>query len=146
MKKKLTTAGIILVIALLAIRAVYIFFHRAQDDRAWFLAHLDYNFRARIDSVITFPGRKALFLQFTQTSGKFDPRQERKLNAQMKQRTMKCITRSEEGYRILVNDAAAEAGDSLLVNSILDSLIVRRDGKTIFRATVSRSAYGKPWK
>ena len=147
MRRTLIIIALSLLILTLAVRALLVFQGKSEDDRAMFLDHLEYNFSARIDSVITFSNRKDLvFVTFDSVAGKFDPRHERDLNSRLKYRTMTCISRSGAGYKMYIHTSSALAGDSLFVDSRADHLRVVRHGEVIHEARLSNSAYGKPWK
>ena len=128
------------ILFLLVLRLLYSHVNNLGKEKEWYIAALQYECSARIDSIIR-PGRALI----TIVSGKLDPDREWQLKGKLRAHgTLHLVIVNQEWFDLRVPMEALE-NDSLSINSDRDLLSIYRDGKLLSHHSLSESLRQRPF-
>jgi hypothetical protein len=146
-KKWLIIGLVIAVFLSLVARALFIRVGRGKTERQWYAKHLAFRFSASVDSLKVFSHTNGL-VYFHAIHGEFNASSEDRLNQKLKfhgalrfalnipKGTHAFHSRDLEKYR---------RGDSLAINSDIDSIYIYRQGKFAAASKISGALSGRPF-
>jgi len=145
MKRTLIIIGAVALMFFLIGRMIYIRSTEVDDLQREFVAKLEYDLSARIDSVGLFNKAAPVgFLYVTITRGTFE-NNEKKIARSLKgqDRFRFLVPREGKGIEIFHKDARQlEVGDSLVINSAEDKLTTFRKGVKVTEFVISEHLRG----
>ncbi len=139
--------GSIFVIALLIVRLIFTQAANSREEKKWYVTQLRLDFSAKVDSVKIF-NKKTGLVFFHLTRGSIIKQAEKRLNKKLKYNgnlRFLYFTKTDEIEIVTSNAALYTAGDSLSVNTDLNSIIIYRNGGEAARAEVVESLRGRPF-
>ena len=128
-----------LLLIFLGIRGIYVSTHRLQDEKQWYVDNLKLHCTLQVDSVEVVSGENG-FIVCHLISGKLDRQLEDSLNKQLShfKRLRFIRNRLNDRYDIFTRRASRYLpGDSLQIDSEMDSVIFFSQGKATVRVRVS---------
>lgn len=145
MKRTLIILTAVGVFILLVVRMIVTHSRRVDDAQREFVSKLGYDLSAAVDSVKLFNEHAPVgFIYVSVTRGKFENNEKkigRTLRRKEKFRFM--IPREGKGIRIFSKDAVKyKVGDSLIIDTARDQLIIFREGKQVARFVISENLSG----
>jgi hypothetical protein len=130
----------VVALAALIIRISHAHINELKEEKAWYIANLNYTCSARVDSIIR-PGRALLHV----TTGTMDPQREWQLKSKIRAHGILHLVISRDSLFDLRVPRATLKGDSLTINSETDQLLIYRNKKLVLSSTLTQSLRQRPF-
>jgi hypothetical protein len=147
MKKWMKIALVIAVFLFLVIRALYLHWSGAKNERPWYVKNLGFHFSATVDSLKTFSPTNGL-VYFHTTAGDLNHSTENLMNQKLKYNgSLRFILNFGKGKLAFHSRDLNKynTGDSLAINSDDDKIYIYQKGKLTAESEISRALSGRPF-
>jgi hypothetical protein len=147
MKKWMKIALVIAALLFLVVRALYLHWGGAKNERPWYVKNLGFHFSAIVDSLKTFSRTNGL-VYFHATGGDLNPSTEKLVNQKLKYNgSLRFILKfGKEKLAFHSRDLNKfNTGDSLVINSDDDKIYIYQKGKLTAESEISRALSGRPF-
>jgi hypothetical protein len=147
MKRTIIIIGAVALMIFLIVRMIVIHSGEVDDAKHEFVSKLGYDLSARIDSVGLFNKNAPVgFLYVTITRGTFENNEKkvaRKVKDPSRIHWRYLVPRKGKGIEIFHKDAnKLQQGDSLVINSDKDLLVIFRNGSKVSESVISENLRG----
>jgi hypothetical protein len=147
MKKWLKITLIIGAFLFLVVRALYLHWRGAKDERPWYVKNLGYHFSATVDSLKRFSRTNGL-VYFHSTGSEPNLSAENRTNQKLKYHgSLKFILNFGKGKLAFHSRDLHKykTRDSLVINSENDKIYIYHDGKLAAKSEISGALSGRPF-
>lgn len=147
MKKWVIIALVITAFLFLVVRALFVHWNGAKNERPLYVKNLDFHFSATVDSLKVFSPTNGL-VYFHSTLGELNLSSEHQANQKLKyNRKLQFVMKvGKEKLAFHSRDLTKyNTGDSLAINSEVDKIYIYRKGKLMAESQISQALSGRPF-